>query len=156
VPEPGMPVPTTSYQLPIITSLLPALRGVNPATDYTTAGGTRLVVSGTSFGPPGVDIRMLFGSVWDSCLQSKAGCMYVQAPPMFRVPMCSGTLCPPQGVCCVLLMCGQHSGDGLVGRGPSCAKEILMSAHFCVVCVSMCPGTSPKWPVTTASRAWSS
>jgi hypothetical protein len=75
VPEPGMPVPTSSYQLPIITSLVPAIRGVNPATDYTTAGGTRLVLSGTSFGPPGVDIRMLFGSMWDSCLNSKAGCM---------------------------------------------------------------------------------
>ncbi len=40
VPEPGLPSPTSSYLRPVITALRPALRGVDPALDYTTAGGT--------------------------------------------------------------------------------------------------------------------
>ncbi len=75
VNEDGSPMPTTSYLPPIITSLASLDTSINPAVGYLTDGGVRMLVRGRSFGPPGTDVRLLFGSGWDTCISNKTSCL---------------------------------------------------------------------------------
>ncbi len=78
---PGVPPPTSSYRRPNITAMVTVDRKLLASRDFTTEGGTRFVVRGTSFGPPGVDVRLLFGSQWASCIADRANCLRLEGIP---------------------------------------------------------------------------